>query len=152
MYGRELNFLIEGTLKYLLSQLPLHNFLSGHTTSFLSFLLFGRCSLLEPGPVGTALVGNMEAWHKKYDKPTADEESSKLLQAFIEKIWPVAEREMQDVKEVAEIVKTIILSEKPNLRYQTNEKWNPEEIKAKLADPTGNVMVELMTKKYFNKK
>ena len=94
----------------------------------------------------------MEAWHKKYDKPTADEESSELLQAFIEKIWPVAEREMQDVKEVAEIVKTIILSEKPNLRYQTNEKWNPEEIKAKLADPTGNVMVELMTKKYFNKK
>ncbi|KAM7438120.1 hypothetical protein ABFA07_012329 [Porites harrisoni] len=111
-----------------------------------------RCSLLEPGPVGTALVGNMEAWHRKYDKPTADEESSELLQAFIEKIWPVAEREMQDVKEVAEIVKTIILSEKPNLRYQTNEKWNPEEIKAKLADPTGNVMVELMTKKYFNKK
>ena len=94
----------------------------------------------------------MEAWHRKYDKPTADEESSELLQAFIEKIWPVAEREMQDVKEVAEIVKTIILSEKPNLRYQTNEKWNPEEIKAKLADPTGNVMVELMTKKYFNKK
>ena len=94
----------------------------------------------------------MEAWHRKYDKPTADEESSELLQAFIEKIWPVAEREMQDVKEVAEIVKSIILSEKPNLRYQTNEKWNPEEIKAKLADPTGNVMVELMTKKYFNKK
>ena len=94
----------------------------------------------------------MEAWHRKYDKPTADEESSELLQAFIEKIWPVAEREMQNVKEVAEIVKTIILSEKPNLRYQTNEKWNPEEIKAKLADPTGNVMVELMTKKYFNKK
>ena len=94
----------------------------------------------------------MEAWHRKYDKPTADEESSELLQAFIEKIWPVAEREMQDVKEVAEIVKTIILSEKPNLRYQTNERWNPEEIKAKLADPTGNVMVELMTKKYFNKK
>ena len=94
----------------------------------------------------------MEAWHRKYDKPTADEESSELLQAFIEKIWPVAEREMQDVKEVAEIVKTIILSEKPNLRYQTNEKWNPEEINAKLADPTGNVMVELMTKKYFNKK
>ena len=94
----------------------------------------------------------MEAWHRKYDKPTADEESSELLQAFIEKIWPVAEREMQDVKEVAEIVKTIILSEKPNLRYQTNEKWNPEEIKAKLADPTGNVMVELMTKKYFSKK
>jgi len=93
----------------------------------------------------------MKAWHEKYDKPTADEESSKLLQAFIEKIWPVAEQEMQDVKEVAEIVRTIILSEKPNLRYQTNENWNPEEIKAKLVDPTGNVMVDLMRKKYFDK-
>lgn len=110
-----------------------------------------RCSVLEPGPVGTALGGNMEAWHKKYDKPTADEESSKLLQAFTGKLWPMAFKVIQDVKEVAEIVKTIVLSDKPNLRYQTNKNFNPEEVKAKLADPTGNVIVDLMVKKYFAK-
>jgi len=111
-----------------------------------------RCSLLEPGPVGTVLVGNMEAWHKKYDKPTADEESSKLLQTFTGNAWPIALKEMQDVKEVAEIVKTIVLSDKPNLRYQTNKNFHPDEVKAKLTDPTGNVMVDLMVKKYFDKK
>ena len=56
---------------------------------------------------------------------------------------------MQQVNEVADIVKKIILSEKPNLRYQTNENFNPDEVKAKLADPTGNVLVDLMNKKYF---
>ena len=66
------------------------------------------------------------------------------LQAFIEKIWPVAEREMQDVKEVAAIVKTIRLSEKPNLLYQTNEKWNPEDIKAKLANDVITFCLYLM--------
>ena len=58
---------------------------------------------------------------------------------------------MQQVNEVADIVKKIILSEEPNLRYQTNQKFNPDEVKAKLADPTGNVLVELMKKKYLTK-
>ena len=49
------------------------------------------------------------------------------------------------------MVKNIILTDKPNLRYQTHENFNPDEIKAKLADPTGNVMVDLMVKKYFVK-
>ena len=48
-------------------------------------------------------------------------------------------------------MKTIVLSDKPNLRYQTNKNFNPDEVKAKLADPTGNVMVDLMVKKYFDK-
>ena len=93
----------------------------------------------------------MEAWHNKYGKRTADEESSKLLQAFTGKLWPMALKHNQDVKEVAEIVKTIVLSDKPNLRYQTNKNFNPDEVKAKLSDPTGNVMVDLMVKKYFDK-
>ena len=93
----------------------------------------------------------MEAWHNKYDKPTADEESSKLLQAFTGKLWPMALKHNQDVKEVAEIVKTIVLSDKPNLRYQTNKNFHPDEVNAKLADPTGNAIVDLMVKKYFDK-
>ena len=93
----------------------------------------------------------MEAWHNKYDKPTADEETSKLLQVVTGKLWPMAFKVIQDVKEVAEIVKTIVLSDKPNLRYQTNKNFHPDEVNAKLADPTGNVIVDLMVKKYFDK-
>lgn len=63
----------------------------------------------------------------------------------MEKIW----RRDATSQVVAGIVKKIILSEKPNLRYQTNEKFNPDEVKGKLADPTGNVLVDLMNKKYF---
>ena len=57
---------------------------------------------------------------------------------------------MQQVNEVADImVKKIVLSETPNLLYQTNEKFNPDEVKAKLTDPTGNALVDLMNEKYF---
>ena len=37
-----------------------------------------------------------------------------------------------------------------NLRYQRNAKLNPDDVKAKLVDPTGIVVVVLM-KKYFAK-
>ena len=94
----------------------------------------------------------MEAWMKKYDMPTADQESLELQKAFNEGPFlqgMLANR--QDVNEFAVMVKNIILTDKPSLRYQTHENFNPDEIKAKLADPTGNVMVDLMVKKYFVK-
>ena len=93
----------------------------------------------------------METWHKKYDKPAADQKTLELLQHFGSKAYQLAEHTFQNVNEVVEIVKNIILSEKPNLRYQTNDKFHPDEVKAKLADPTGNVLVELLNKKYLNK-
>ncbi|KAM7438123.1 hypothetical protein ABFA07_012330 [Porites harrisoni] len=108
-----------------------------------------RCSLLEPGPVLTSPKEDLNNWHKKYEKSACDEKSSQLFQAAQEKMWKKFGDVMQQVNEVADFVKKIILSEKPNLRYQTNEKFNPDEVKAKLADPTGNVLVDLMNKKYF---
>ena len=113
-------------------------------------LLF-RCSILEPGPVGTSIGENIEAWTKKYDKPTADQKTLELQRAYGANLNQAINSAMQNVKEVAEIVKNIILSEKPNLRYQTNHKFCPDEIKAKLADPTGNVLVEMLNQKYVGK-
>ena len=115
----------------------------------LLLLLLDRCSLLEPGPVLTSPREDLNYRHKKYDKPACDEKSSQLFQASQEKIWNKLGEMMQQVNEVADIVKKIILSEKPNLRYQTNDKFNLDEVRAKLADPTGNVLVDLMNKKYF---
>ena len=57
---------------------------------------------------------------------------------------------MQSPDEIIEVVKEVILNEKPNLRYQTNEKYNPEEIKGKLVDPTGNTLVEMVKKTFVD--
>jgi len=57
---------------------------------------------------------------------------------------------MQSPDEIAEVVREVILNEKPNLRYQTNEKYNPEEIKEKLVDPTGNALVQMVKKTFLD--
>ena len=57
---------------------------------------------------------------------------------------------MQSPYQIAEVVKSIILSDKPNLRYQTSTKYNPEELKAKLVDPTGNALVEMVKKTFLD--
>ena len=100
----------------------------------------------------TPVMGNMEAWMKKYDMPTADQESLELQKRFMEgPFFQGMLANLQDVSELAAMVKNIILTDKPNLRYHTNEKFNPDEVKAKLADPSGNNMVDLMVKKYLVK-
>ena len=93
----------------------------------------------------------MEAWTKKYDKPTADQKSLELFQTCVGKMHQIMISTFQNVNEVAEIVKNIILSEKPNLRYQINDKFNPDEVKAKFPDATGNLLVEMLNKKYLHK-
>ena len=117
----------------------------------LAIALLFRCSILEPGPVGTSIGENIEAWTEKYDKPTADQKTLELQEAYGAKFNQAVNSTRQDVREVAEIVKNIILSENPNLRYQTNDKFGLDEVKAKLADPAGNVLVEMLNKKYLAK-
>ena len=56
---------------------------------------------------------------------------------------------MQGCEEVAQIVKDIILGVKKDLRCQTNEKFGPEDILAKLADPTGNKSVDIITSRFL---
>jgi len=117
----------------------------------LAIALLFRCSILEPGPVGTSIGENIEAWTEKYDNPTADQKTLELQEAYGAKFSQAVNSTRQDVREVAEIVKNIILSENPNLRYQTNDKFGLDEVKAKLADPAGNVLVEMLNKKYLAK-
>ena len=51
-------------------------------------------------------------------------------------------------KQVAEVVKEAILSDKPHFRYQTNKNYCPDEIPAKLADVTGNKSIDIVTKRF----
>ena len=99
--------------------------------------------------MGTAVVENMNAWTKKYDQPTADPKSQEAFGNVGGKLSQEVQNTLQDVNEVAEIVKSIILSEKPDLRYQTSDRFGPGQVKAKLVDPTGNNLVEMLYNKFF---
>ena len=99
----------------------------------------------------TELLGTADTWTKKYKTPTPDQLTLELQKSFNEKFLSIFQRTIQTADEVAERVKDIILSEKPNLRYPTNDKFSPEEEKAKLSDRTGNEIVEILNKKYLSK-
>ena len=100
----------------------------------------------------SSIKGNVKAWTKKYDRSTADKKTTEIFQTFEQRFYSAFDENMvQSGSEVAEVVKNIILSEQPNLRYHTNEKFNPEQVKAKLSDPTGNVLFDLINKTYLVK-
>ena len=114
------------------------------------YYYYQRCSLLEPGLVGTAVMDSMGTWVKNYDVKPADQRSMELQKALGGNMEQLFDK-FQSPNELAGIVKNIILSEKPNLRYQSNASFNPDEVRAKLPDPTGNDVVELLKKKYLDK-
>ena len=55
----------------------------------------------------------------------------------------------QKSEEIAELIKEILLSAKPHFRYITNKKCFVDEINAKLVDPTGDKLQEVIDKQDF---
>ena len=94
---------------------------------------------------------NMDVWTKKYEKTTADQKSLKLQETFMGTLMQEFPRTTQSGNEIAEIVKSIILSPEPSLRYPTNKKFFVDLIEAKLAEIPGNELVKLIDKKYLAK-
>lgn len=111
-----------------------------------------RCTILEPGPTQTLGPENGTAFVNKFSLSDADQKSQELLGTFAGRMFSMFGSTMQTSHQVAEYVKNIILCEKPQLRYQTNEKYRPEEIKVKLADPTGNTLVEMIKRDFLDTK
>ena len=108
---------------------------------------------MEPGPVLTPIVPKAQDWcHDRVDVSTADPKTLSLMEAVLANIDKEFASAMQSCEEVAEVVKEIILGEKNDLRYQTNEKFGSIEVAAKLADPTGNKSVDIITKRYCSEK
>lgn len=84
------------------------------------------------------------------DYSTVDQKSL-LIEERVRSRWAEywAQPEMVlSAEQVAEVVKEVILSENPNFRYQTNKKYCPDEIAAKLADIHGNKSVDIITKRF----
>ena len=93
---------------------------------------------------------NSRNWAGNFDMLAADQKTQELFGRFADRMQQRFLNTMQTSNEIAEIVKGVILSEKPNLRYQTNEKYSPQEVKAKLTDPTGNSLVEMVKKAFLD--
>ena len=103
--------------------------------------------MVEPGPVGTAFASNLS----RADTSTADQKSLQLLQAFVS--YTMAKMTVSSVsqksEEIAELIKEILLSSKPHFRYITNKKVSVAEMKAKLADPTGDKLQDVIDEQNF---
>ena len=99
----------------------------------------------------SSILENQEVWTQKYENSTADQKTTEQFQNYRLRFNDLFQKGIRNADEVAEIVKNIILSDKPNLRYLTNDKYNVDVVKAKLSDLTGNDMVDLVIKKYFGK-
>lgn len=109
-----------------------------------------RCTILEPGPTQTLGPENGTAFVNKFSLSDADQKSQELLGTFAGRMVSMFGSTMQTSHQVAEYVKNIILCAKPQFRYQTNAKYRPEEIKVKLADPTGNTLVEMVKRDFLD--
>ena len=111
------------------------------------FPFFLRISLVEPGPVGTAFVSNLS----RVDTSTADQKSLQLLQAFVSFVSCnlTVSSVSQKPEEIAEVIKEVLLSAKPHFRYITNKKVSVAKINAKLVDPTGDKLQEVIDKQDF---
>lgn len=113
-------------------------------------MLAFRCTILETGPTATLAPENGKVFLAKFKLSDADQKTQDLLKTFSERMSHLFVSTMQTPPEIAELVREVILDEKPNLRYQTNVKYNPEEIKGKLVDPTGNALVEMVKKTFLD--
>ena len=79
---------------------------------------------------------------------TTDPKTLSLMKVVRANVKKEIASAMQSCEECSQVVKEIILGEKNDLRYHTNEKFGSVEVAAKLADPTGNMSVDIITKRY----
>ena len=77
-----------------------------------------------------------------------DDETKQLLTNATERIKAHVVTMFQTPDEVAEVIREVLLADKPHLRYQTNKMY-ASAAKAKLVDPTGDKLTELMYQRFF---
>lgn len=108
-----------------------------------------RCSLVEPGPVTTSFNNNAKSLREGIDSSTADDKTQALLQEALKEMYRTVTEHSQTAEEVADIIKNVILSRAPHLRYQTNSQYAPGEVQAKFSDATGDKAIDLMEKRFY---
>ncbi|PFX30154.1 retinol dehydrogenase 8-like [Stylophora pistillata] len=111
-----------------------------------------RCTLLEPGPVSSAIGDNNTERTKGVDLKTVDQKTQDLWVRMLGRIGPTFEGNLLTSQEIAEVVQGIILSDEGQFRYLPNKAMLDEEITARFADATGFKSVNLITKKFCDEK
>ena len=101
--------------------------------------------------MGTSALDNSRNWASNFKMSEPDKETKELFGMFTERMSHHFRSTMQTSDEIAEVVKSVIVNEKPNLRYQTNLNGDSENVKQKLTDPTGNELMEIVKKAFLDR-
>lgn len=99
--------------------------------------------------MGTSALENSRNWASNFEMPEPDNETQELFGTFAQRMSHHFRSTMQTSDEIAEVVKSVILNEKPNLRYQTNLNGVWRDAKQKLTDPTGNELMDTVKKAFL---
>ena len=106
--------------------------------------------MLEPGPVETPARSKANDWcQENVDLTSTDPKTKSLMDLTFKNFNSECIKAMQSCEEVAQIVQELILGQRKDLRVQTNDKFGPDEVTAKLADPTGNASLAIIAKRYL---
>ena len=97
----------------------------------------------------TSFNNNAKSLREGIDSSTADDKTQALLQEALKEMYRTVTEHSQTAEEVTEIIKNVILSRAPHLRYQTNSQYAPREVQAKFSDATGDKAIDLMEKRFY---
>lgn len=86
----------------------------------------------------------------KVDLSTADHKSVQLMQSVISRMVDLTANVGKESQEIAKTIKEIVTSKEPQLRYLTNKYYGLDEARSKLCDLTGDKLVEVLEKRFFN--
>lgn len=100
--------------------------------------------------MGTSALDNSRNWASNFEMSEPDNETQELFGTFAQRMSHHFRSTMQTSDEIAEVVRSVILNEKPNLRYQTNLNGDSENVKQKLTDPTGNELMAIVKKAFLD--
>ena len=102
-----------------------------------------RMSLIEPGPVATDFNDRSMKWGSR-----EIEDYAKIKEKVIENRGRMF-RNAQSVSEIAELIREVVSSEEPHLRYQTSD-WVRESASEKYSDLDGDKLVEEQVERLKN--
>ena len=99
-------------------------------------------SIIEPGPVKTNLM-DMVMGSPEDDAKYFDDITRKLFLDQMKQMGGIVSHVVQTPKDVAKLLREVILSESPHLRYQTSEAMT-KMVAGKLSDPTTDALLDVL--------
>lgn len=97
----------------------------------------------------TSFAANAKLLREGIDTTSADEKTQALLKDALKEMYRTVTSHSQAAEEIASIIKSVLLSPVPHLRYQTNSQYGPGEVQAKFSDPTGDKAIDLIERRFY---